>query len=154
MAFAINYKVEVMIFQNLDAQAPNSQPQAFEATDYDRAVDVRSGGGRIRPVSANALDGAGSRLSSSGHYRVLSHVAWVQPGVGNRSAVPVRIESPGLLDGTVKVSLSRYLHTYTDFTYGSSGNTVRIKDHRRMRSRELHYIDNALFGILIEITPV
>jgi len=31
--------------------------------------------------------------------------------------------------------------------------TVTLQEHRRMRSRELHYLDHPLFGVLVLITP-
>ena len=77
------------------------------------------------------------------------------------------------LDGTVKVVLGRYLHVFTDLVYrkplakdidtesatpDSSGHNRVLADfplkvHRKMRSKELHYIDHPLFGILMEIRP-
>jgi hypothetical protein len=81
---------------------------------------------------------------------------------------PVTLEQ---LDGTVKVVLSQYLHVYTDLMLRKPVTTqalgedqrlrsvnalyqFRIQDHRRMRSKELHYIDHPLLGILVWITPV
>jgi len=75
------------------------------------------------------------------------------------------------LDGTVKVVLGHYLHVYTDLAFrmpvatqtvqgeglSPSGNAIyeyRVQDHRRMRSRELHYLDHPLLGVLVRITPV
>jgi hypothetical protein len=75
------------------------------------------------------------------------------------------------LDGTVKVVLGQYLHLYTDLVLRKPVYTqtfdenqqprsinalyqFRIQDHRLMRSRELHYIDHPLLGILVQITPV
>ena len=65
------------------------------------------------------------------------------------------------LDGTVTISLGRYLHVYTDLALtkrrtsgGSPGlQTYFFKDHRRMRSRKLHYIDHPKMGMLVLITP-
>jgi hypothetical protein len=72
------------------------------------------------------------------------------------------------VEGTITISVSRYLHVYTDFLAHRPEvvadkqdptktqtviKTYRFKDHRRMRSKELHYIDNPLFGILIYFTP-
>lgn len=77
------------------------------------------------------------------------------------------------LDGTVKVVLGRYLHVFTDLLYrkplnkdtdtesatpDSAGHDRMLADfplkvHRKMRSKELHYIDHPLFGILVEIRP-
>ena len=77
------------------------------------------------------------------------------------------------LDGTVKVVLGRYLHVFTDLVYrrplAKDTDTepaapdplghdrvladFPLKAHRKMRSKELHYIDHPLFGILVEIRP-
>jgi len=77
------------------------------------------------------------------------------------------------IDGTVKVALGRYLHFYTDLIFVrplpiqaneqvpeeqsdalSPFTYYRVKSHRRMRSRELHYLDHPLLGILVQITPL
>ena len=73
------------------------------------------------------------------------------------------------LKGTLKLILGRYLHIHTDLLYqrlkknysssspilhGNMFNEFEIKSHRRMRSKELHYIDHPLLGILILIDPI
>jgi hypothetical protein len=74
------------------------------------------------------------------------------------------------LDGTINIVITRYLHLYTDLVYrvprtistdigdslnhGQSLVDHSVQSHRRMRSRELHYIDHPLVGILIEATPI
>jgi hypothetical protein len=88
---------------------------------------------------------------------------------------------PGLyvLEGKITVALSRYLHVYTDLVlrrprlsmdqvannpaqdrylaaYAADTRILdnhRLKEHRRMRSRNLHYLDSPEFAILILITP-
>jgi len=87
------------------------------------------------------------------------------------------IEIPGPenlneLDGSVTLVLSRYLHIYTDLIFRKPviveqldeetqeiSETralfdIPVQSHRRMRSRELHYLDHPMVGILIEVTPV
>lgn len=76
------------------------------------------------------------------------------------------------LDGSVTLVLGRFLHIYTDLIYRKPVIVERldeetqevtetrtlfdipIESHRRMRSRELHYIDHPMAGILIEVTPI
>jgi len=76
-----------------------------------------------------------------------------------------------LLDGVVKVELGRYLHINFDLKYqrdlapqqGVIDNTTAnsykdiryypVQTHRRMRSKEVHYIDHPLIGILVLATP-
>ena len=83
------------------------------------------------------------------------------------------------LEGKITIALSRYLHTYTDLvlrrprllsddvpstasqdlllaTYAADTrilNNHGLKEHRRMRSKNLHYLDNPEFSLLILITP-
>ena len=83
------------------------------------------------------------------------------------------------LEGKITIALSRYLHTYTDLVLrrprlsidpvlSSSAqnrlptaysadtrilNNHSLKEHRRMRSKNLHYLDNPEFAMLILITP-
>jgi len=114
-------------------------------------------------------------MASSGRYTVLRHFAWRQPGLDEDSAVPIRIalgqentvylpkdlsgfehfipasSNPSTsnnreattftVNGTIKVRLGRFLH-------------MDLSQNRKMRSRELHYIDNPRFGILTRILPL
>ena len=71
--------------------------------------------------------------------------------------------------GEIKLVLGRYLHLYTDLVYQqprtqpppvwqtlntSPYKSYPIKYHRKMRSKELHYIDHPLVGILVMALPV
>lgn len=76
------------------------------------------------------------------------------------------------VDGTVTVVLGRYLHLHTDLVFRTPLSragaeprppqelarpglvSVRVQGQRRMRSRELHYLDHPLLGVLVQITPV
>lgn len=89
------------------------------------------------------------------------------------SLVNVSHEKPEdniILEGLIKVELGRYLHINFDLKYQrdlasgqsvintSSLNTYKeikfypVKMHRRMRSKEVHYIDHPLIGILVLAT--
>ena len=79
----------------------------------------------------------------------------------------------GELEGMIKVILSRYLHVDSDIVFRPHvaeepqsfyvmeviENTVQPivyrlqQTRRRMRSRELHYLDNPVLGMLVLITP-
>ena len=79
----------------------------------------------------------------------------------------------GELEGTIKVILSRYLHIETDIVFRPQREelqedifSLELLDkvdqpvayrhnqiRRRMRSRELHYLDNPVIGMLVLITP-
>lgn len=89
-----------------------------------------------------------------------------------------RLPKKNSLQGLIKISLSRYLHIQTDIQYtrhividkttNEYGETQRVdpsfseikpqvyqlKQKRKMRSKELHYLDNPRLGLLVYITPV
>lgn len=87
---------------------------------------------------------------------------------------PVEPEAPKPLyevDGTVTLSLARFLHLQTDLLYRRATQETLPGDHvwtleggqfaesyiserRRMRSREVHYLDHPMMGIIVEITPI
>ncbi len=60
------------------------------------------------------------------------------------------------VNGTIKVSLGRFLHmdAHMVFTDTETGTSYGLSQSRKMRSRELHYIDNQRFGILTRILPI
>ncbi len=84
--------------------------------------------------------------------------------------------SAKILDGTVKIVLGRFLHAEVDLTYQdnllpSVPNSIpvpanskaievkgtpiyRLKQARKMRSKEIHYLDSPVLGILVLITPL
>jgi len=89
-------------------------------------------------------------------------------------------DSANTITGTLKLVLARYLHIYNKLNYQRKANVASteqaventdtaippgestaaeyenypISNHRRMRSKELHYIDHPLVGMLIQINPV
>lgn len=63
--------------------------------------------------------------------------------------------SQPLLDGTLTLMRSRYLHMAVDLIYidPNTGIPMQLKESRRMRSGELHYLDQPRFGVLVQVTP-
>ena len=161
----------------------------------------------ILPNSQRQLISEAKLLEKSKTRRILSHVAWRQPGLAKDQAVWVNFKNmvnsnkllvPGkqnsaadfitrekefspYIEGKVKVMLARYLHVDTDILYfakplpqaasgesaiGVSGETEDIQYdahepevfllkqlRRRMLSKELHYLDHPVLGMLLMITP-
>ena len=90
--------------------------------------------------------------------------------------LPDPLEQPGgstekkRFDGTVTISVSRYLHLKADITYYNPdvylGEQIarqnidtpniehfKLVESRRMRSNEVHYLDHPYFGIIALVTP-
>lgn len=60
------------------------------------------------------------------------------------------------VSGILEVRLGRFLHLDARLVYTDpdSGRSYRLDHNRKMRSRELHYIDNPKFGMLVRIIPL
>lgn len=85
----------------------------------------------------------------------------------------VTTQTRSVLDGYIKIILSRYLHAEVDMVYSTglplTPQTVvanpaieapmvqpilyRLTESRRMRSKELHYLDHPVMGMLVLVTP-
>lgn len=109
------------------------------------------------------------QIAGSSHVSSVTTEAPVDPMATSRWAQA----QAGELEGMIKVILSRYLHVDSDivfrphvaeepqsfFAMEVMENTVQPvvyrmqQTRRRMRSRELHYLDNPVLGMLVLITP-
>jgi hypothetical protein len=108
-------------------------------------------------------------------YHPLVHGGWVQLGLPDASALPVDLGVLGVANpaGTVRLSLTRFLHVKLALTYVDTQAVQRgpaaapddltelpiapryhIDDERTTRSGEIHYFDHPAFGVLIKVTPV
>lgn len=169
------------------------------------------------------LNSTKRRMSSSGKFKTLYHVRWVQPLVNRQETLPILVQAGKNyanqyeLEGTVSISVSRYLHIDTNLWLSSftknqvlietwwldaanekpstslignyqvteatqcdehfstglnkNGNLTetekqpgevteyivsqiaQMKQSRRMRSNEIHYLDHPLYGIIITAKP-
>jgi hypothetical protein len=90
---------------------------------------------------------------------------------GRQQARPLELPSgthnpdKAYVDGLVRVTVERYLHLDLDLRLHLPANTtqamsleygvpeIRLRQQRRMRSKELHYIDHPRFGVIALITP-
>ena len=137
------YQVEMIVFQRWsDAQGERFGALNNQGVRHAAVGDVAS---RAAGRTSWRLEGAAAKLTNKG-YKVLFHQAWRQTAGGRSSNAWYSVDGPSLR-GVVRLSRGRYLHLDTDLTVGG----IRARDHRRMRSRELHYIDHPRIGILIRV---
>lgn len=101
------------------------------------------------------------RLNRNG-YQVLYHNSWLEQFNQNTEHTSLLIDPLGNFEGTLRVERQRYLHVYPTLNYYPNGlsltdepaQTIRFEESRRMRSKELHYIDHPVLGILMLFRPV
>lgn len=164
------YIVELVIFQNLDPNAVNTEywpedpglPSVETAIEFSEATLFNPDFELLHP-QVHQMTSVAARLGQSGRYRVLLHLSWKQPAFSESEAQAVHIKSVpqntggAIIDGTVRLHRARYLHLNADlilFPEFDLSNLFRLRQSRRMRSNELHFFDHPVFGILAQVTPV
>ncbi|HEY0721462.1 MAG TPA: CsiV family protein [Gammaproteobacteria bacterium] len=177
------YEIEIIVFAHARESYRDSeywkqdlpQPQ-FDSARILTPPGSAGGGFQALDPSRYRLQGEWNRLQNSSEYRPLLHTAWRQPGLSREQAVGVLVESGAAsatlggakpLSGVIKVGLSRYLHLDANLLYrlprkaGAEGkenevpfDTFQLSESRRMRSKEIHYLDHPMFGVIALITPL
>ncbi|KAA1174834.1 5'-methylthioadenosine phosphorylase [Marinobacter salinexigens] len=116
-------------------------------------------------VSKNSLylNSAAQRLERSGHYRLLAATGWYQTFPPNYDGKPLRVELGDWLpnsgtreiEGTITVDRQRYLHVGVHLNHWKEGMegpkelVTWIRETRRMRSEEIHFLDSPTIGVLV-----
>lgn len=162
------YEVEVVVFAHTQPDGSGEHWPVAEAyaPEWNSAFplpgrDASSGSGEARlmhlPAEQYRLATEARRLGNSANYRVLLHAGWRQAGLPREQAIAVRLTDAAMqLDGTLRLLLSRYLHLEADLIYrplDGAQAVYRLRESRRMRSREIHYLDHPMFGIIALVTP-
>ena len=80
------------------------------------------------PAAQLEFRGKAAYMQRSGKYRTLFHQTWVQPVADQASALPIVLDRSGdtgqwpLLQGSIKIYLSRYLHLETNLWLNTAGD--------------------------------
>jgi hypothetical protein len=160
--------------------APGNE-QAAALADHEFKLQQRSF--RFEPSSSFLLSPHVARLQRNPGYRVVFHRAWIQPVPDRDQLLPMLIQvgdraagGGWRIEGVLGVTRERYLHLDTRLWYaldpGPAGDTTiafdgkfaessadgagytELREQRRMRSGELHYLDHPKFGVLARVDPV
>lgn len=168
------YQVNVIIFEHITPQVLQSE-QWSAITHMPDLTDSVSP--QLLPSDASELKLVnyrfGRKIAQKEHYKVLLDIAWQQPIPVTKYAQPIRIIGNKIY-GTITINRDRYFNIATNLILtepasylddiGPGNYAANITDNyyksfqmlqtRRMRSKELNYLDHPLFGMLIEIMPV
>jgi len=173
-----SYDVELLIFRTLN---PNASPEqwSMEAAAAGQRLAIPED--EPEPLSTSApapttttnfpalaparfkLTGIYDTLRRSRNYQPLAHFGWTQPGYARNDAKLLTINSlvpagSGIV-GQVALTRGRYLHLTVDLVYdapGAAGEPTQrfvLRQSRRMRSNERHYLDSPRFGVIAIVTP-
>ncbi len=152
---AKSYDVEIIIFERL-GMGSEQWPDNPGRPELHDAILLKPGPGTkeftVLPKSRWRLRKEAANLRGKG-LTPLVHLAWRHPAESRDKSKPIQIQSAssGALDGTVKISVERYLHIDLDLLLRGR---YRFTGHRRMRSGETHYIDHPMLGALVLVSPL
>lgn len=169
------YDIELVVFQNLvQNDAGEVWPAGQPAWSDGEEPQVDTGPELTWLNKPYRLGAHYEALRRSAQYRPLAHFAWRQPVRDRGRATALQLPASGAqaggayVDGSVRVAVERYLHLELDLQLheartvllqadpgleAQAAPELRLKEKRRMRSKELHYFDNPRFGALALITP-
>jgi hypothetical protein len=183
------YQFEVLVFERIASGAGATEswssnpgrPATTNAIQFSKGQPLKGNepiAFRMLPPEERSLGGAWGQMRRSRDYRPLYHVAWRQPMENPNRAKPIYFAlspangaqiselNPPKLEGTLKLSIRRYLHLEADivlhkpisgsdpqasqgnFGYAPRFRHYRLQERRRMRSGKLHYIDHPVIGVL------
>ncbi len=140
--------------------------QSMHPTEKAYPVAIKVGKQFTSLVADTSTNNISFTNDSSDSENVSSFAGSTMSYENQAAMIPVKLRQ---LEGTIKITIGRYLHVWTDLVYrralsnsamlnNNQGytelQTFRHRDHRKMRSKELHYIDNPSFGILVYALPI
>ncbi|WP_022962371.1 CsiV family protein [Halopseudomonas pelagia] len=155
-----NYQVELVIFSQPSAQlTPGTAPSYGWADQATKLGETTRSDVRILDSSRHRLSSDAGKLSAQG-YKVVLHQAWTQPDDNNLViAVHEGQEMDGVYPVQALISLGRERLLEVDITAWINNQTQerelvseRIKQIRRLRLNETHYLDHQSMGMLIRIS--
>lgn len=150
VAAAPLYQVEVVVFQQL-----KSTPSNFMGGEIARSSVA------VAPIAALPLDkmllrDAMKKLDASSIYRTVSYIGWRQ-NAARIEAVQVGDSSDGVetgVSGVAGLQVGQQLAVYADVTCRRDNALALVRGRRNVRLGELHYFDNPLCGVLMQVTKV
>lgn len=112
------------------------------------------------------LHGSYAAIKNNFMYQPLLHVSWLQAVGDNRISTAVELKSAdGTLNGLVRIQRGYYLQLLVDMEYqplqidsytempNPEQYIYHLKEKRRIKLNEVHYLDHPKFGIIAKVKP-
>lgn len=170
---AETWRVDLLIFAHADGDMSEHGLRA-EAVVDEQAIPISdrarlaANGIEILAPEASALSWHWQRLRNATAFRPLLRLSWLHRNPPRRGGpalllrhgaplLPLEGEAVHRLEGTLRLTLRRYLHLDADLRWterNDADGLLRswpLREQRRMRSETLHYLDGARIGVLAEI---
>ena len=177
------YEIEVIVFENLAIKGWTEEhwQDNVELPDLTDSLSLLSKDQAPLYIKTakKTLSNKASILNKKG-FRVLFHEAWVQRAYADKNSDTIVVEGNNAygsdLLGTLRLYKTRYAHVnfnltldrripakvFNDFAYNqkidpellSTHWRFRLKESRKIRPGQIHYLDHPLFGALVKIKKI
>ena len=163
-ARAETYRVDLIVFLNPGSAVgetgePLAAPNLRGSLEPDDIANLRAAGIEVLPEAQFALTDQYQHLRWNKQFRPLFKIAWTQKDPPQERGPSIHLKIPGatpdappLVDGSIALLLSRYLHLDVDLAYQQDDQRWMLDERRRMRRDEVHHLDSAKIGVLAEVS--
>ncbi len=139
-ANAKDYKVELLVFENLNASA-STESHAYEAPERMKSA---SSAWAIEPTMLNE---EATRIQNSQDYLLKHHYSWGIESLPYQESANYNVVETDS-QGYIKVYADQLLFTNIDLDYKG----FRLKENRRLKLNEKHFFDHPKFGLLMQVS--
>ena len=165
------YALEVLVFarpepvQSITEVFPATEPKPPESFDLSFALDSGFKNLKALPNSSRILRNAALRIQTQLDGQILFHKRWIHPLTKSQRSNPwFRINGVAgrdfQLNGYLRWSIDRFIEVDADLRVTRSGvrqapdgssldEVYRLKEFRKMSSKDIHYLDHPAFGVII-----
>ena len=165
---SFGYQVEFLIFRNLKGESHTEHRSRYailEQTHHKLNPSKKIVKNlRFQAEITGQLEPVRHKLAASHRYQVLFHGHWNQtPGTDNDKTARLdltSVDGRSLLSGSFKLHIDQLLFLETTIVLHNSPTTPLsgvsnmphlLKETRRLRLREIHYLDHPEFGLVLTI---
>ena len=174
------YDVEILVFRQLDSQGDDEELDVPNIRHLELNLELqdlldRTSAAPLEPAIEGYLSHPAQRIGNSRDYEILFHGRWSQTTSDRKAAPYIRIDLPAIrrshtLTGVLRLFSTDLLYVDTFLRYRpveqqavnqtskSAGRNTQpyyfLKERRRVRFREVHFLDHPKFGVLLTVWPV
>ena len=174
------YDVEILMFRQLDSQGDDEELDVPNIRHLELNLELhdlldRTSATPLEPAIEGYLSNPSLRIGNSRDYEILFHGRWSQTTSDRQGAPYIRIDLPAVGRSSTLLGVLRLFSTdllYVDaflryrpaeqqannqIVESTERNTQPyyfLKERRRVKFREVHFLDHPKFGILLTVWPV
>ena len=174
------YDVEILVLRQLDSQGDDEEHDVPNIRHLELNLELhdlldRTSAIPLEPAIEGYLSNPSLRIGNSRDYEILFHGRWSQTTSDRKAAPYIRIDLPAIrrshtLTGVLRLFSTDLLYVDTFLRYRpakqqatnqtteSAGPNTQpyyfLKERRRVKFREVHFLDHPKFGVLLTVWPV